>query len=918
MNVAIKTKIDDGLLNWWQLAKDHCGLSFILPGAILLLASFSLVGCGGGATNEANPGAGGTNIVTAYSGPPASSDLVQAYKLEVWDNLVATNRCGSCHSTGGQAPSFVRNDDINQAYNQAITVANLSFPEQSILVTKVAGGHNCWLPSNTACADVMTRYIQNWASAGGAAIAGREIILTVPTDRDISNSRPFPASPFDNPGNSFAETVYPVLVANCSGCHSPVGTAGRQQPYFAYDDGDPATDDDVISSYEAAKAKIDLNDADISPFGLATLDQVNSLLAVRVRELHNCWTTDCANDAFDMATEIRNFAGAISPVVVDPTLITSRALLFSDDCDTLGYCIVASGGNRYEANQIALWEFKDGSGTTISEVSGVGTPINLELSGNYSWLGGYGIQFTDGKAQNISGASSRLNTSLNPAAGGSGEYSIEAWAVPGNVTQEDANIVSYSGGDGAARNFTLGQTMYNYDFLHLSDTTPDPENDRVSTPAADEVLQATQQHVVVTFDPVSGRRIYVNGVLTNAMDPFTPGSLTDWDDTYALVLGNEVSNPPNDRPWSGTLRLVSIHDRALSHEQIVQNFEAGVGQKFFLLFGVDHIPGIAAGSYIMFEVSQFDSYSYLFYKPTFINLNGAAVDGIAIKGLRIGVNGSVPTVGQAFSNIDTTIDSSIYTVEDGQVLSTLGTVIPLERGMTASNPDEFFLSFELLGTASNPFVEPTPPPLVLLDPDPVPDIGFRTFEEINATMSVLTGVSTLNSAVRSVYDSYIQQLPTVESIEGFLASHQMAIAQLALTYCSELVENRGSTPRSTYFAGFDFTQPANSAFDAAGRQQIIEPLLQHMMNVDINNASNNLQTQPDETEISNMLSATNTQQLDPGFASSYESLITHMLSQCSRIDPPYTGAPCSTSARTVEIAKATCAAVVGSAATMVQ
>jgi hypothetical protein len=915
MNVAIRKKPDENPLYWWQLAMENCCLSFILPGAILLLASFSLVGCGGGATNEANPGAGGTNIVTAYSGPPASSNLVQAYKLEVWDNLVATNRCGGCHGTGGQAPSFVRNDDINQAYNQAITVANLSFPEQSVLVTKVAGGHNCWLPSNTACADVMTRYIQNWASAGGATIAGREIILTVPTDRDISNSRPFPASPFDNPGNSFAETVYPVLVANCSGCHSPVGTAGRQQPYFAYDDGDPATDDDVISSYEAAKAKIDLSDADISPFGLATLDQVNSLLAVRVRELHNCWTTDCANDAFDMATEIRNFAGAISPVVVDPTLITSRALLFSDDCDTLGYCIVASGGNRYEANQIALWEFKDGSGATISEVSGVGTPINLELSGNYSWLGGYGIQFTDGKAQDISGASSRLNASLNPAAGGSGEYSIEAWAVPGNVTQEDANIVSYSGGDGAARNFTLGQTMYNYDFLHLSDTTTDPENDRASTPAADEVLQATQQHVVVTFDPVNGRRIYVNGVLTNAMDSFTPGSLAFWDNTYALVLGNEVSD---DRPWSGTLRLVSIHDRALGHEQIVQNFEAGVGQKFFLLFGVDHIPGIAAGSYIMFEVSQFDSYSYLFYKPTFINLNGAAVDGIAIKGLRIGVNGSVPTVGQAFSNIDTTIDSSIYSVEDGQVLSTLGTVIPLERGMSASNPDEFFLSFELLGTASNPFVEPTPSPLVLLDPDPVPDIGFRTFEEINATMSVLTGVSTLNSAVRSVYDSYIQQLPTVESIEGFLASHQMAIAQLALTYCSELVENRGSTPRSTYFAGFDFTRPANSAFDATGRQQIIEPLLQHMMNVDINNTSNNLQTQPDETEISDMLSATNTQQLDPGFASPYESLITHMLNQCSRTDPPYAGAACSTSARTIEIVKATCAAVVGSAATMVQ
>jgi len=917
MNVATRKKPDSNLLSLWQGVIHHYYHSLLLSAAILVFASISLTGCGGGATNEANPGAGGTNIVTAYSGPPASSNLVQAYKLEVWDNLVATNRCGGCHGTGGQVPNFVRNDDINQAYSQAITVANLSFPEQSVLVTKVAGGHNCWLPSNTACADVMTRYIQNWASAGGATTGGREIILTAPTDRDISNSRPFPADAFENPGNSFAETVYPLLVANCSGCHSPIGTAGRQQPYFAYDDGDPSTLDDVISSYEAAKDKIDLSDGDIDPSTLISDKVAKSRLVIRPRdEDHNLCSPDCQTVALNIRNAIIQFAGAITPVVVDPTLITSRALIFSDDCDTTGDCIVASGGNRYENNQIALWEFKDASGSTVSETSGVGNPINLELSNGYSWLGGYGVQFTDGKAQDISGASSRLNTSINPAAGGSGEYSIESWVVPGNVTQEDANIVSYSGGDGAARNFTLGQTMYNYDFLHLSSTTPDPENDRVSTPAADEVLQATQQHVVVTFDPVNGRRIYVNGVLTNAMDSFTSGSLADWDDTYALVLGNEVSN---DRPWSGTLRLVSIHDRALSHEQIVQNFEAGVGQKFYLLFGIENSSaGIPPGSYIKFEVSQFDSYSYLFYKPTFINLNGAAVDGIAIKGIRIGVNGSVPIVDQVFSNVDTTIDSSIYTAEDGQVLSTLGAVIPLERGMSASNPDEFFLSFELLGTASNPFVEPTPSPVVLLNPDPVPDIGFRTFEEIYVAMSELTGVSQTNNTLRGVYNNYIQQLPTVESMEGFLPSHQMAITQLALTYCSELVDNHGSIPRDTYFAGFDFTRPANTAFDATGRQQIINPLLKRMMNVDLTNSANNLQTQPDETVTRDMLSATGTQQLDSNFTSPYESLITHMISQCSRTDPPYMGAACSSPARTVEIVKATCAAVLGSAVAMVQ
>jgi hypothetical protein len=416
--------------------------------------------------------------------------------------------------------------------------------------------------------------------------------------------------------------------------------------------------------------------------------------------------------------------------------------------------------------------------------------------------------------------------------------------------------------------------------------------------------------VVTTFDPINGRRIYVNGVLTNALDPFAAGSLADWDDGYAFVLGNEVSD---DRPWSGKMRLVSIHDRALTHQQILQNFEAGVGEKYFLLFGIGHIDGVPADSYIMFEVSQFDSYSYLFYKPTFINLDpNVQPNGIAIKGLRIGVNGSVPVVSQAYSRLDTTIDSSVYTVEAGQVLSTHGTVIPLERGMQAANPDEFFLTFEVLGNQSNPFVEPTPSAPPLIDPAPVPDIGFRTFEEISTSMSAMTGVSTTNSAVRTTYNNYIQQLPSVESIEGFLPSHQMAIAQLALTYCSELVDNNGTIGRDAYFAGFDFSQSAGSAFDTMPkRQQVMDPLMQRMLNVDLGSAVNNLATQPDEGEMRNLLGANGSQSLlgDSGPADDFDSLITTM-TQCLP--------GCDTTTRTREIVKASCAAVLGSAATMVQ
>ena len=53
---------------------------------------------------------------------------MQAFKLNVWDNLQTTNRCGQCHGTGGQAPSFVRSDDINLAYAAANSVVDLATP----------------------------------------------------------------------------------------------------------------------------------------------------------------------------------------------------------------------------------------------------------------------------------------------------------------------------------------------------------------------------------------------------------------------------------------------------------------------------------------------------------------------------------------------------------------------------------------------------------------------------------------------------------------------------------------------------------------------------------------------------------------------------------------------------------------------
>jgi mono/diheme cytochrome c family protein len=826
----------------------------ITIGAMLLL----LNACGGGAETQVNPP---TSVApsSAYTGPAPSFPDVQFFRVSLWENIRTEVRCGACHNAGGQAPEFARSDDVNLAYSAALPLVDLQTPSDSRLVTKVASGHNCWLgtdaPSVQACANIMITWIENWANSANSGSGGRQIVLTAPSLVDPGSSKAFPAS------SAGFDAIHQLLLTHCAGCHTPESLT-PQSPYFANADRDIA--------YEAAKSKINLD------------DPADSRLVVRLRsEFHNCWS-DCQANATTMQTAIENFAATITADVIDPALVTSKAMRLIDG-------IIASGGNRYEANQIALWEFKSGTGFTAFDTSGVDPAIDLTISGSdVEWVGGYGINIRSGKAQGSTASSRKLYDAITTT----GEYAIEAWVAPANVTQEDAYIVSYSGSD-STRNFTLGQTLYNYDAFNRSSTTDENGSPALSTADADEDLQATLQHVVVNFDPVNGRQIFVNGTFTDDLDPNAGGDIGSWRNNFAFVLGNETSS---NRQWQGVIREVAIHNRVLTPEQIVQNFDVGVGQKFFLLFYLgDHITTVPE-PYLLIEVSQFDSYSYLFNQPRFISLDPSVTDPgpITIAGMRIGVNGALVDVGQAFQFLDTRDPSftAPYT-PDGQMLSNQGTIISVKK---SPDQDQFFLSFDFLGNDTNVFVEPTPlPPGAPADGDPVPDIGLRTFEEINATMATITTVSTQNPFVRDTFERVKQQLPTVENFGGFLAAHQMAIAQMAIEYCNALVDD--TAKRAAFWPGFSFPANINNAFGpAADRDLVLDPLINRIALPDA--FGNGLTSQPDIAAMKGELNS-----------------LTDRLTACYDFN---TGTDNCEAGRTNTVVKAICGAALGNAAILVQ
>jgi hypothetical protein len=800
-----------------------------------------------------------------YTGDPAGNTDTKQFQDNLWGVLLdAPHTCRNCHTQEDSNTAFLNTDDINLAYQAVLPLINRDDSSASKIVDKVAGGHECWLPDNQACGTAMTQYIDDWLN--GSDSSNAEVLLTAPDARAPGASK---IAPLD--ASLYQTTIYtPVVREYCVDCHTSNAT-NAQSPYFA--------DNNLATAYAAAGSKINISAPERSQF-------VTKLK----NERHNCWT-DCSQAANEMLEAINAFVDGIEVSGVDPTLTVNS------DAITLTEGIVASSGGRHDSNVIALYQFKQGDGDTAYDTSGVSPALNLSLSGDYQWVTGWGVRFGSstpaGKAQGDSN-----NSKLYDRITAAGEYAIEAWVAPANVVQggaeeETARIISYSGSS-SVRNFTLGQHLYNYDFLNRNSATDSTVNGTpaLATADADERLQATLQHVVVTYSELEGRKIYVNGAFTGDEDALGGGNLGNWASNYALVMGAETSR---DYAWSGIIKFAAIHDKALNAEQILQNFEVGVGEKFFLMFGVAEHTGIAE-SYVVFEVSEFDDYSYLFNAPFFyiIGSNGGtqsvSFDDIAIKGLRIGINGKEAPVGQAFKNLDYTITDDNYGVaEKGQLpLSRLGTVIQREKDKKVGT-DEFFLSFELLGSASNAIVEASPevPPPNYDETTEQADIGLKTFEEINASMAALSGISMYGSsdkaiAIKTLFNTVKQQLPTIESAESFLSSQQMAITQLAIKYCDALVEDEDK--RDAFFPDLNFGLAPDSAF--SDKNALITPLLKTFLGEDLNNI------QPDDSDVTSRISA-----------------LIDQLNTCPD--------NCN-QARTAAITKASCAAILGSATTLLQ
>lgn len=217
----------------------------------------------------------------------------------------------------------------------------------------------------------------------------------------------------------------------------------------------------------------------------------------------------------------------------------------------------------------ALYTFEENSGTTIRDVSAAGVPLDLVATdaSALQWTSG-GLKLKKPVLLATEASATRLIDSIKT----SNEISIEAWFKPAALNVNGlARILTLSGG-ATTRNFTLGQSGANF-HLGLRSTTTDANASNKALAAGQTANALT--HLVCTRSSDSSVKMYLDGaeIASRAVN----GNFSNWDGSFRLALGDEIAgtNDGIKRAWLGEYHLVAIYSRALSEQEVLQNFQFG-------------------------------------------------------------------------------------------------------------------------------------------------------------------------------------------------------------------------------------------------------------------------------------------------------------------------------------------------------
>jgi Concanavalin A-like lectin/glucanases superfamily/Bacterial Ig domain len=219
---------------------------------------------------------------------------------------------------------------------------------------------------------------------------------------------------------------------------------------------------------------------------------------------------------------------------------------------------------RIGTNLQVLYNFGEGTGNTVMDLSGVGTPMNLTIGNpaNVTWQPGR-LAINTATLIQSAGAATKVISAVRA----SNQVTMEAWVIPRNLSQTGPAAIATISQSSSQRNITLGQSTNRWD-TRLRTSTSGAGG--VNLTSATGSLSTTLTHIVFTRDASGAARVYRDGVLLSSFT--TTGNLSTWVTTYKFGIGAELNG---GRPWLGDLDLVAVYSRALTATEVRQNFLSG-------------------------------------------------------------------------------------------------------------------------------------------------------------------------------------------------------------------------------------------------------------------------------------------------------------------------------------------------------
>jgi len=218
-------------------------------------------------------------------------------------------------------------------------------------------------------------------------------------------------------------------------------------------------------------------------------------------------------------------------------------------------------------NVIADYRFEEGSGSFVSDMSGIAPLADLTIGdmSSVAWNATDGLEVVGNtilQADNSQKFYDRLTASNS--------YTISAWVRPANLTQlGSARIVTYSENT-SSRNFTLGQVRTRVSARLRTTNTSDNGTPLFMSSSNTLTSDNELYHIVFSKGDDCIERMYVNGVLVNIA--CREGDFSNWNEDYTFALANEITM---NRPWLGTYRGVTIYDARLNSLQVADLYDAG-------------------------------------------------------------------------------------------------------------------------------------------------------------------------------------------------------------------------------------------------------------------------------------------------------------------------------------------------------